>query len=51
MTFHFFDRARSFPAYPAGQSAFRARRARLIARWHRGSDGKLECRWESRSYT
>ena len=22
------------------------RRPTLVARWHRGADGKLECRWE-----
>jgi hypothetical protein len=30
----------------AGRSADPRRRPRLVARWHRAEDGKLECRWQ-----
>lgn len=38
MTFH-------FRAWPSNHDNVRPVRARLIARWQRGADGKLECRW------
>ena len=35
----------NFRNWPAGHDNVRPLRARLIARWQRGTDGKLECRW------
>ncbi|HWU54130.1 MAG TPA: hypothetical protein VN175_01430 [Rhizomicrobium sp.] len=47
MTFNFFNWTPSFPIHPAGYGMFgAARHPRLVARWRRGADGKLECRWE-----
>jgi hypothetical protein len=36
---------RNFHNGPAGRDSTRPARAHLIARWQRGPDGKLECRW------
>ena len=30
----------------AGASAGPRRRPRLVARWHRAEDGRMECRWQ-----
>lgn len=38
----------NFRSWPTGQDNLRPVRVRLIARWQRGADGKLECRWEPR---
>jgi hypothetical protein len=52
MTFHFHDRTFRDPLVPVGSEAvgretrFRAwARPRLVARWQRGPDGRLERRW------
>ena len=49
MTFHFqnlpFSRPVAFSGTRFGREIVRRRRSRLIARWQRGADGQLECRW------
>lgn len=45
MTFNFFDWTGTFPAVPLTKALPRAPRPRLVARWRRGADGRIVCRW------
>jgi len=53
MNFNLFNWTYAFPVTSPGYGVFRApaSRPRLVARWRRAPDGKLECRWENALHT